>query len=72
MGSLRHPKPRQARHLGSESVNEEELRKVLNKKITDFAEEHADMYYLYFQLSHGKRMVLSSERPIFVEVEQEQ
>lgn len=49
-----------------------ELEKTLLKKITGVANAHTDRYYIYHQLSHGKREVMWSESPIHVEVETEQ
>lgn len=50
----------------------DELEKILGKKITGWAEEETDQYYLMLQLTYGKTVVFRSESPIHVEVEQEQ
>jgi hypothetical protein len=50
----------------------EDLEKLLGKKIKGVAAEHTDMHYIYLGMSHGKRAVLSSKSPIYVEVEDEQ
>lgn len=53
-------------------MNAEELEKMQLKKIMGHSEEHADGYYIYLQLSHGKQAVFWSETPIYVDVEQTQ
>ena len=53
-------------------MNTEELEKMLLKKVRGVGEERTDMYYIYLQLTHGKRAVFSSDAPIYVEVEEEQ
>lgn len=50
----------------------DELEQLLGKKITGWAEEETDQYYLMLQLTYGKTVVFRSESPIYVEVEQEQ
>lgn len=51
---------------------QDELDKAKGRKILDSTHERTELYWVYFQLSAGRRMVLSSEAPIRVEVETEQ
>lgn len=51
---------------------QDELEKTLGKKIQGVAHEETDKYYVMLTLSHGKTLILRSEKPIHVEVETEQ
>lgn len=51
----------------------DDIERLIGKKVKEIAvEEAGGVYYLMLTTSHGLKFVLSSEGPIYVEVETEQ
>lgn len=53
-------------------MNIEDLEQTLGKRIKGVACEKLDDYYIAFFLTYGKKVVLRSETPIYVDIETEQ
>lgn len=50
----------------------DDIERLIGKKVKEIAVEEAGMYYLMLTTTHGLKFVLSSESPIYVDVETEQ